>query len=230
MHVGWICLLVLFFMHLVVGQVSADVSFGVSRGRTAFYRGEIVRLDVTCLNDTGEDFGPGRLVARIGEIEIGQSATPTLGRGAQVQRNIRIDATRVKSATDYPVVVEWRVGDRTVLSATRPMSIARRPNPDRMTVWLLPHGVYSSYIADFDESARNKIDWWAGIGFNNFCGSSLELWNYALSKGLTICFEPEGGLVAVTLKSDDPDIYFRDASGNIRTEGSSSVQRNLANP
>lgn len=187
-------------------------------------------MDVACLNDGDENVGIGRLVAKIEDVEVGRTAVPEVERGGTIQTSVQIDTKRVRSKQDYTLTISWKAGERVIMSAARPISIARRPSPDRMTVWLWPHGVYSGYTADFDQTARERIDWWAGVGFNSFCGSSLELWNYALTKGSTICFEPDGGLVGVTLKSDDPDIDYRDANGAIRTEGSAGSKRNLANP
>lgn len=221
----------------LVQSVSAEMSIMAGNGRSAFYRGEEVNLRIEFANTSGADVSDGTIIAKLDGIEMVRSDVSPMPRNGKSQITLRLDTTLIRPG-DYELRVDWIASDKTILSALHTLSIARRPNPDRMTVWLWPHQAFMDTVQKFDDSSKKKVDWWASLGLNNFSFTlgakqgedARKFWDYAMAKGWTVCLQPEGGLTDVKVESDDPDVYFRDSSGKYRNSVGTGSDVVVANP
>lgn len=211
------------------GQLVAQLQIDTNNGRWAFYRGEEIALRVETPDDAS-----GHLVATLDDLPVAHATA----KNATSQLQLRIDTAPIKSG-DYTLRVQWQVEGKTQHEASHPLSIAARPGDDRMTVWLWPHQAFINTTEKFTDESRKALDWWASLGLNNFSvtlgakqgDDARKFWDYALSRGLTICLQPEGALSDVKVQSDDPDVFFRDSAGNYRNGvGVTQGKVVLANP
>jgi hypothetical protein len=238
MRFGLLSLLpVVIFTMLISSQLNAEMSIQTASGRSAFYRGEELNLEVACHNTEGKELAAGEWIATIGGVRVAVAKAPALAPDGRSRTRLRIDTAAVHSGK-YDLTVEWQVDGKAIASASLPLSVARRPNPDRMTVWLWPHQAFINTTEKFTDDSRAALDWWASLGLNNFSftlgakhgDDARKFWDYALAHGWTVCLQPEGGLTDVKLQSDDPDVFFRDSSGKYRSDSGTGSEVVMANP
>jgi len=191
----------------------------VETPRNAYYRGEVVPVNVRSSDDAGD----GAKIRLTLDDRVVREASVAGG-----QALVRIDTAGLRSA-EYTLRVELESSSGKA-SVEKPLWITKRPNPERMTVWLWPHKAFLDSMKTYDEAALKKLDWWTSIGWNNFAfGEEYQpemkkFWDYALFKGLGVCVMPNGGLQHVNLQSDDPDVKFKSIDGAVVKEGT------IANP
>jgi hypothetical protein len=231
---SWTKVWLLAVLMMIGSQVNAaKVSVDTVDGRWAFYRGEEVALRVECPDDAKG----GDIVALLDELPVAQCAAPAASQASPSSILLRIDTSRIKSGS-YTLRIQWRVSGKTLYEAAHPITIAPRPGDDRMTVWLWPHQAFINTVAKYDDSSRKAVDWWGSLGLNNFSFTlganqgedARKFWDYALTKGWTVCLQPEGGLTDVKVDSQDLDVYFRDSSGKYHNQSQNPGDVAIANP
>lgn len=209
----------LFVLIAVVAATQAlagpAISVTVQLDRHAFYRGEEISARVYCTNLGEERLEDLELQATIAGLVEQTRAIASLGEGQSASFLLRIPSLGLRSGS-YRLSVGLRSPQGLLGSAEEEVSIARRPNADRMPVWLWPHKAYLDQLVSFNDQGKRTLDWWADHGFtevaigDGYSDAMPQGLDYALTLGLNVCLMPNGGLVgAPGFDANDEDVWFK---------------------
>jgi hypothetical protein len=143
----------------VAGDGASDVKLTASIPRGAYYRGEDVPVSVTVANATAVPIHSAALSARIGGREEASTELGAIAAGGKVTRILNLSTARLKAGR-YQVRVTLADAAGTLATTTTRMAIGRRPNPERLKVWLWGGG--------------GDLNWYPRHGFTSCGGPSWQ--------------------------------------------------------
>lgn len=115
------------------------VSLVIAKHRPAFYRGEKFNLEVTCSNSTVRTIEAGILEVRLRDVLAATAKVGMLASGKELTISLPISTTCVRIG-DYSLRVELKAGSGVLATAAESLTVAKRPNPERLPVWLWAYG------------------------------------------------------------------------------------------
>lgn len=188
----------------------APLQLKLSRG--AYYRGETTWISIDGVGDVK------------GDLKVDLSGMP-VAVDSKSRAGFRLDTAPYRCDA-YVLRASVEVEGKSVASGTAELSIAPRPNPDRMPMWLWPHKASLDAAASFDDESRRKAQYWMDLGFNNIAFGEapspvLNQWfDFAMKKGVTVCLMPPGGFaIPPDANKEDPDLLFKGPDGKVIRDG-----------
>jgi hypothetical protein len=193
----------------------ADASITIESPRRAFYRGETIDLR---LRVTGVD--SGTVSANLDDVIHAHAALD----GEAVMLRLPTQAVR---CGEYQLTVALRDGEQTIATTARAYTIAMRPNPHRLMVWLWGGGGSTFY-------REHGFTSWSGLYWNSL-DDNLDAARKTLDDGLVAggdcLLRPNGGLRDLLNETfDDPDALYEGLHGWYTTRVAEGKVKPLPNP
>ena len=184
---------------------NATVDLSLKSPRRAFYRGEEIMLVAECVNRTDQAVPEATLTADLGGVIQMSSSVPEVPAGENRQAALRIPTAAIKSGR-YELKLTLATGAKTHAALTTPMTIAMRPNPHRLIVWLWGGGGNKWY-------AEHGFTSWSGAYWSAVGESRVDATRRALDQGLLhggdVGLSANGGLRdLISHTFDDPDALY----------------------
>jgi hypothetical protein len=181
----------------------------VDIARRAYYRGEDMLVAVEFRNASQAPIRDAILAASISGWEKASVALRSIPAGETIRTPLILPTVRLRSG-EYRLKVALTDGNAKIAEATERVAIARRPNPERLMVWLW--------------GGRGDLDWYPRHGFTS-CGgptwrslvggqlpeSMKRYLDEALARGLDANIGLNGGIRDGDVdpgKINDPDATY----------------------
>lgn len=205
-------LIAVLYLALLVSPSLAQAALKLKLSRGAYYRGETPWIAIEGLDDAR-----GELKVTLDDVGVVLDPKTLTG--------FRLDTSSYRCKT-YMLRASIDLDGRNVASGSAELTIAPRPNPDRMPMWLWPHKASLDAAQTFDDESRGKAQFWIDLGFSNIAfGESpspvLDQWlDFAMKERVTVCIMPPGGFtVPPDADKSDPDLLFEGPDGKVIRDG-----------
>ena len=180
-------LLIALMVFLSIAKTSSaegSVTLRIETPRRAFYRGEEIRLSVTCANGTDTAVG-GTLAVDLGGCATASDHIGDVLPGTEATVLFRL-STRALKVERYTLHVTLTAESGLAAEVHEPIVLAKRPNPDRLLIWLWG-GSGGQWYAD------HGFTTWAGPSWRNPVNAAKTL-DDGLVAGAACGVWPNGGL------------------------------------
>jgi len=177
------------------------VSLRIETPRRAFYRGEEILFVVHCANECEEAAKNVTLEMDLGGIRTASSAVGDLPKGEVVSASFRVATWDLRSQ-EYPLSVTAKSSKETLGDLHEKIVLAKKPDPQRLLVWLWGGGGDGWYL-DHGFTSWHGPSWTAPAA----AGAGLD---QGLVQGAAAVIRPNGGLRDIDPESiADPDAFNR---------------------
>jgi len=147
------------FSVAAVGAAAPNAKLTADIPRGAYYRGEDVPVSVTVSNATAVPIRSAVLSARIGGWEETSAELGAIAAASKVARILKLSTARLKAGR-YQVRVTLADATGTLAKAASRVAVGRRPNPERLKVWLW--------------GGAGDLNWYPRHGFTSCGGPSWQ--------------------------------------------------------
>ncbi|MEX2306873.1 MAG: hypothetical protein WD738_04740 [Pirellulales bacterium] len=211
---------------------NSAVGLSVRLDRHAFYQGEEIPVRVVCANTEKARLQDLQLQVSIEGLVEQRRKITSLDINESASYLLRIPSSGLRSGR-YSITIKLDSPQGRITCSEAQIYLARRPNADRMPVWLWPHKAFLDQLKPFDGRSKRTLDWWASHGFTEVAvgeGNSeamLGALDYALTLGLNVCLMPNGGLVsAPSFEATDEEVWYQ-GLGDRELEQNNAAPRKL---
>jgi hypothetical protein len=183
-----------------ISSAAGSVSLGIETPRRAFYRGEEIRLTVSCSNKTDKTIA-GTLAADLGGCITASDRTANLAPGGEATLSFRFP-TRALKADPYVLNLVLTSQSTVLAEMHEPFVVAKKPNPHRLLIWLWGGGGGQWYL-------DHGFTTWAGPSWQNPAGAAKAL-DDGLAAGAACGLCPNGGVRDIAVGDlHEPDAVNR---------------------
>lgn len=225
MRTGALSISVAAILTLAVAAQAA-VSLSIESPRRAFYRGEIIALDVRVSND-GDALAGGVVTADLDGTASASVAIGALEPGGSAAARLSIPTAALRCDT-YPLKVAFHLDETELAATTANVALAMRPNPDRLMVWLWAGSGGKWY-------REHGFTSWSGMAWNSLDEDKIAATRRALDEGLLAggdcLLRANGGLRDLMHETfDDPDALYDGLLGWYTQRVAAGTHKPLPNP
>lgn len=177
-------------------RAAGNVSLGIETPRRAFYRGEEIRLSIRCANGTEETVA-GTLTADLGGCVTASGRVADLAPRGEASVSFRLSTRALKVGT-YTLRIALATEHGVAAELQEPVAVARKPNPDRLPIWLWGGSGGQWYL-------DHGFTTWAGPSWQNPAAAAKAM-DDGLAVGAACGICPNGGLRDIAVEAlQEPD-------------------------
>lgn len=197
-------------------KASAEAfAFKIADHRHTFYRGEVLALNVTCSNSSSNVVENAALTVSLGDGVAVEAPVKSLAAGASVQKVLQVPTVGVHTGA-YPLSIRLVSGGTTLASASDSIVIGKKPNPERLNVWLWAHGgPCESFYQEHGFTCAGGPLFPYGGDLKAGLADARKRVEAVLPSGMDVSIIPVGGLwhrEFSLLKPEGPDIEYKGAA------------------